>query len=144
MVEKVAAADTYELRHRVLGRDESAAAVAADDDGDLTSGHFADQIDGYVVATGTVRLSPTPTGEPTAWQIRGMAVEPDHRGEGLGSAILNALVDHAEAHGGGTIWCYVRVRARTLYERHGFRAVGEEFHDPVAGTQILMLRDAVG
>lgn len=143
MIERVPAVETYELRHRVLGRGDSPAGIAADDDGDPASGHFAHRIDGHVVATGTIRRRTTPAGVESAWQIRGMAVEPDHRGKGVGSAILTALIDHACAHGGGTIWCYARIAARTLYELHGFSVAGEPFHDPVAGTQVLMLRNAV-
>lgn len=143
VVERVAAIETYELRHRILGRGDSPAAAAVADDGEPDSGHFVHRMDGLVVATGTIRRRPPPEHNGPGWQIRGMAVEPDQRGKGLGSAILAALIDHAIAHDGGSIWCHARIRARTLYERYGFRGEGDPLEDPVAGTQLLMTRDTI-
>lgn len=143
VIERVLAAETYELRHLVLRRGDSPAGVAADDDDHPENGHFAHKIDDRVVATGTIRRRPTPTGVEPAWQIRGMAVEPEHRGKGLGSAILSALLDHADAHGGGVIWCEARIAAKALYERQGFTVAGDPFDDPVAGVQVPMLRDRI-
>lgn len=136
----VPAVETYELRHRVLGRGTTPAHVKSADDLDLDSGHYAVKIDGVVVATGTIRRKPSPRGEERAWQIRGMVVQPELRGRGLGSDVLTALIHHAESLGGGLMWCYARIGARTLYERHGFEAEGEAFEDAVAGTQVYMAR----
>lgn len=141
VIERVPAAETYELRHLVLRRGDSPAGVAADDDDEPENGHFVHKIEDRVVATGTIRRRPTPTGVGPAWQIRGMAVRPAYRGKGLGTAILTALLEHADAHGGGVIWCDARIAAKTLYERHGFSVAGEPFYDPVAGVQVPMLRN---
>jgi ribosomal protein S18 acetylase RimI-like enzyme len=139
MVEIVAALETYELRHRVLNRGPTPADAAAKDDGDPDSAHFAIKIDGAVVATGTVRRRDSPRGGVGShWQIRGMAVEPELRGRGLGTAVLTAITDHVAARGGDLVWCYVRIAAKTLYERHGFVAEGDAFDDRVAGTQIFL------
>lgn len=35
---------------------------------------------------------------PTSWRIRGMAVVEDMRGTGVGSNILQALIDHASIY----------------------------------------------
>lgn len=136
----VPAVETYELRHRVLRRGKTPADVKSADDLDPGSGHYAVKIEGVVVATGTVRRKPSPRGEERAWQIRGMAVQPELRGQGLGSDVLTALICHAESLGGGLIWCYARIGARTLYVRHGFGAEGEAFEDAVAGSQVYMAR----
>jgi ribosomal protein S18 acetylase RimI-like enzyme len=140
MIERVPATLTYELRHRVLGRGSSPADIEVDEDRDPQSGHFAHRSGGQIVAVGTIRRKRAPTGADPAWQIRGMAVDPAHRGQGLGSSVLQALLDHAATRGGGVVWCDARIAARTLYERHGFRVDGEPFEDPEAGTQVLMIR----
>ena len=140
-VEAVAADDTYELRHRVLGRGRTPADIAAADDAEPDSAHFAVRIDGAVVATGTVRRRRSPHGGAGAqWQVRGMAVEPELRSRGLGSAILARIIGHVEERGGGVTWCHVRIAARSLYQRHGFVPEGEPFDDAVAGTQVFMSR----
>lgn len=94
MVTSVGAEETYDLRHRVLGRGATAADVAAADDDDPDSGHFVIKVDGAVVATGTVRRRGSPrAGDGSHWQVRGMAVEPPFRGRGLGSSVLRAILD---------------------------------------------------
>lgn len=140
MADVVPGVETYELRHRVLGRGTTPADVESADDSDPDSGHYAIKIDGDVVATGTIRRKPSPRGQEQAWQIRGMAVRPELRGRGLGSDVLSDLIRHAETGGADLIWCYARVAARTLYERYGFEVEGEPFDDSVAGTQVLMVR----
>ena len=71
------------------------------------------------------------------WQVRGMAVEPELRGQGLGTAVLAAILDHVGDEG---VWCHARIAARSLYERHGFVVDGEPWDDAVAGTQVVMRR----
>ena len=140
-VEAVAAEDTYALRHRALGRGRTPADIAAADDAEPESAHFAVRLERAVVATGTVRRRRSPRGGPGAqWQVRGMAVEPELRGRGFGAAILSAIIDHVEERGGGVVWCHARIAARSLYERHGFVPQGEPFDDAVAGTQVFMSR----
>lgn len=141
VVELVPADETYDLRHRVLGRGRTPSDLAAADDGDPDSGHFAIKLDGDVVATGTVRRRTSPRDERgSQWQVRGMAVEPALRGRGLGSAVLAAILEHVAERGGDLVWCHARIAARRLYERHGFLAEGELFEDPVAGSQVFMSR----
>lgn len=79
-----------------------------------------------------------PEGEPGDWRVRGMATRPDARGRGAGSAILQALVEHAVAHGARRVWCNARKRARSLYERAGFEVTSEEFEPPRIGPHYRM------
>jgi predicted GNAT family N-acyltransferase len=72
------------------------------------------------------------------WRVRGMATEPDVRGAGAGSAVLAALLSHAQEHGGQRVWCNARSPARTLYERAGFRATSEEFELAQIGPHFVM------
>jgi RimJ/RimL family protein N-acetyltransferase len=57
----------------------------------------------------------------------GLSVDRDHRGRGLGTALLEALVDWAPAHGVSRIqaWAWANnPRAIGLYERLGFEREG--------------------
>jgi GNAT superfamily N-acetyltransferase len=82
-----------------------------------------------------------PEGEPGTWRVRGMATEPEARGQGSGTAVLGALLDHARKHGAQRVWANVRVRAGTLYERAGFCAISDEYNDPDIGPHLLMSRE---
>jgi ribosomal protein S18 acetylase RimI-like enzyme len=58
-----------------------------------------------------------------------IAVVPNARGKGVGSALLGALLDRARAEGYDAISLSVdrnNAGAIELYERHGFERVGEE------------------
>lgn len=57
------------------------------------------------------------------FQITDIAVDPAHRGRGLGKAIMSALMSHVEAELPGTAYVSLiaDVPANTLYEQFGFR-----------------------
>jgi ribosomal protein S18 acetylase RimI-like enzyme len=81
-----------------------------------------------------------PDGEPGGWRIRGMATAEQARGRGLGTAVLEALIEHAGAAGATRVWCNARTPARSLYERAGFRVASAEFEIPGIGPHFVMER----
>ncbi len=91
---------------------------------------------GELVAVGLVG----PEGDPGAWRIRGMAAAPAARGRGAGTAVLDALLDHARTQGAASVWANVRIPARRLYERAGFLPVSDEFEEPMIGPHVVMSR----
>ena len=58
-----------------------------------------------------------------------MAVLKDCRGQGIGSAILTALLDIARQQQWSDVYLYAQVAAIPFYEKHGFTANGEQFMD---------------
>jgi GNAT superfamily N-acetyltransferase len=90
--------------------------------------------EGQLVAVGLIG----PEGDPGAWRVRGMATEPDSRGRGAGSAVLDALVGQARSEGADQVWASVRTPARALYERAGFRPDSDVYEVPRIGPHILM------
>ncbi|WP_329108368.1 GNAT family N-acetyltransferase [Micromonospora sp. NBC_01699] len=64
-----------------------------------------------------------PRGEPH-WYLQQMVVVPDHRGRGLGGAMLSHQLARADAAGVAAYLEASSPRNRRLYERHGFRALG--------------------
>jgi GNAT superfamily N-acetyltransferase len=94
-----------------------------------------------VVGTGSVsRGSPPWAPDEPAWRIRAMAVAPDRRGRGIGSAVLAALLHHVRVQGGGLTWCNARTPAQGLYARAGFTPHGDVFDIPRIGPHIAMSR----
>lgn len=79
----------------------------------------AGEIVGFVVATSPlISLWGGKVGE-----IAVLAVEPDHRGQGIGSRLLRAGLDTLKARGMSSARLHVEtgnVRAIALYERFGF------------------------
>lgn len=63
----------------------------------------------------------------TRIHILDIALMPDRRGSGVGTAIIGALQDYARARGKGTDIFVERINpAKSLYDRMGFKVVREE------------------
>jgi ribosomal protein S18 acetylase RimI-like enzyme len=69
-----------------------------------------------------------------------MATREDLRGQGVGSRVLGAVVDHVASRGGLLVWCNARVGAIAFYERAGFSTYGEEWVLPSVGPHVVMWR----
>jgi ribosomal protein S18 acetylase RimI-like enzyme len=70
-----------------------------------------------------------------------MATVPELRGRGAGTAVLRALIEHAESQGATRIWASVRTPARSLYERAGLLAVSDVFETPDIGPHLIVSRE---
>ena len=141
-VREVTADEIQPLRQRVLRPHQQLDELREPDDDAPDSAAFAAVDDaGVVVATGTVKRRPPPfphPGDVPAWQLGAMAVDPGHRGEGLGSAILDAILRHVDARGGGLVWCNARIPARGFYLHHGFEVASAPFELPDIGPHVVM------
>jgi GNAT superfamily N-acetyltransferase len=67
-----------------------------------------------------------------------MATAEDRRNEGVGTAVLEAVIEHVRRHGGGLLWCNARTPAVSFYERAEFATRGERWDDPILGPHIAM------
>ncbi len=75
-----------------------------------------------------------------AWQMRGVAVHPDARGEGIGHLLMQRIMEHVTAHQGTFLWCNARVTAHDFYRQLGFERRGEPFEVPGTGPHYVMTR----
>ncbi len=85
-------------------------------------------------AIGTGRIT-------TAGHIGRMAVRQPWRGKGVGSALLNALLDIARQHGLPHVVLNAQTQAVAFYLGHGFRPEGDVFLD--AGIPHRRMRRAL-
>ena len=138
-IRRVAAAETFPLRQRVLRPHETADALATHpNDGEAV--HLAAVEDGTVVGTAMVlpEQAPWAAAGAASWRLRGMATAEGKRREGIGAALLNAVLEYVELHGGGRLWCSARTSARSFYERAGFVSRGEIWDEPHLGPHVMM------
>ena len=75
-----------------------------------------------------------------AWQLRGMATQPEVRGAGLGRAVLEFGEQEVRRRGGAFVWCNARVIAVGFYRRHAWETLGEQFEIPTVGPHFRMVR----
>ena len=145
---------SYPLRQRVLRPHQGLEAVAWEGDEEPATASFGavDRQDGAIVGVATVFPEPAPFTpeavgleasvaiEEATWRLRGMATSESLRGQGIGSAVLKAVLDHVAAKGGRLIWCNARVGAVGFYERAGFATWGDEWVLASIGPHVVMWR----
>jgi GNAT superfamily N-acetyltransferase len=132
LVREVPIAQTRPLRRAILRPHDSEETVASHEPDDAFAlGAFQGE---ELVAVGFIGVD----GPPGSWRIRGMATVARLRGEGVGSAVLAGLIEHARAAGATRVWCNARTPARSFYARAGFRVVSEEFEIPGIGPHFVM------
>ncbi len=133
-VVELSASETHEVRLRVLrAGTPSADPHYAQDDLDDTW-HLGACIDGRLMGVSTWAPEVW-TNEPSrpAVRLRGMAVDHDAQGTGIGARLLGAGVARARRAGAGLVWASARDSALGFYERAGFETVGDGFIDGPTG-----------
>jgi predicted GNAT family N-acyltransferase len=113
--------EALELRRRVFVGQQGVTLEADRDGLDPEATHIV-AIDGGRVI-GTCRL----VFDDGLARLGRMAVEDEARGRGIGAALLAVAEAHARAAGATRIRLHAQLAARSLYERGGFEARGEEF-----------------
>ena len=107
-------------------------------DVDPATRHVGVFIEGACVGCATF-LRKDDEGRP-AWQLRGMATAPTHRGQGLGRALL-AFAERELAAEADRFWCNARETAAPFYEKMGWVRVSERFIIDGVGPHYRMAKD---
>jgi len=114
--------ELIDLRQKVLHPGGPRDRVVYAEDSDESTLHLILKENKKIVACGT--LIDEGGG---VFRIRGMAVSDNFRGRGVGSSLVEYFIDHVKKHNGHLVWCNGRVKALSLYERHGFVKNGDVF-----------------
>lgn len=112
------------LRNAVISRYTDAAGSTAGDDAPLAShvGAFREE---DLVGVGSIHPEAMPDGfRVGAWRLHGLAVEHGFRGRGIGSMLVERLLEHAAANEARGAWCLAPAGAFGFFERYGFRRAG--------------------
>lgn len=78
------------------------------------------EAEGELIGFAHVREQPDTFTAGPAWYLDDLYTEPAVRGSGAGTALLQAIAEHARAHGGGTVrWITAadNERAQRVYDR---------------------------
>jgi GNAT superfamily N-acetyltransferase len=61
------------------------------------------------------------------WRLRGLAVYPHHRGQGLGAELVTRIISLLRTRNCFLVWGLARLTVLGIYSRAGFRTYGEIF-----------------
>ncbi len=140
-VREVTSAHTLPLRTRVLrpGREPSESLFVGPMPPE--SRHFAAYDGEDIVGVGFILPNVAPfDATPTAWMLRGMAVDPERQGQGIGAAIVRFVEGEARREEIELLWFNARIQAVGFYARLGFEPIGEEFMIPNVGPHLVMFK----
>lgn len=119
-IQPISAEQTYALRHAVLWPDKPFDYVKIDTDPE--GHHYGAFRDRALVAV----ISLFVTG--TEARFRKFATQPNQQRQGIGTLLLNYVMDEARRLGADTIWCDARLDAADFYRRFGMEAVSDVFY----------------
>jgi len=135
-VEEVTVAEVRPYRVEYLRRGTASENVVFAEDDLAGTRHLAVRgSNGRLVAISSWNdaASPDRPGEP-ALQLRGMAVAPDHRRQGLGETLIVAGLALAVERRAAWVWANARDSALAFYTSAGFEVIGDGF--VTADTQL--------
>ena len=129
-----------DLRHVILrhGLPREAAIFPGDDA--PTSRHYAAIENERVV--GCLTLHQSQWESQPAWQLRGMATDKEHQGQGIGRAMMAFMESDllSDANASRQLWCNARVPAKNFYVNLGWKIVSDIFDIPTAGPHVRMIK----
>ncbi|MCX6217461.1 GNAT family N-acetyltransferase [Spirosoma sp.] len=119
-IQPISAEETYPLRHSVLWPDKPFDYVKVENDAE--GHHIGAFQEGELVAV----ISLFVKGQES--RFRKFAARPDRQRQGIGTRLLNHVMDEARQLGAQTIWCDARLDTADFYRRFGMEAVSEVFY----------------
>jgi len=143
----VSADEVRPLRTRILrpGYPPERLLVFPEDDHSECA-HVAAISDGKIIGVATFLLKPTvQLDDPQAIQLRGMAVDTQMQGQGVGKCILDFALEELEKRFSKSKWvlCNARQSAAHFYDRCGFEILSDSFDIPEIGPHFVMARKII-
>lgn len=137
---QVHAADVLDLRHGVLRAGLPRDEAIFDGDDDPTTLHFAACLNPLRIVGCASFMLNSHEGQP-AWQLRGMATDPQFRNLRIGGALLDAAENVLRQTSPlRLLWCNARTPALRFYQRQGWTPISDIFEIPTAGPHVRMIR----
>ncbi len=139
LIRPVQAEEIYDLRMSVLIAGTNRTSPQFPGDLDPGTLHFG-AVDGERII-GCATFIPSEWMGQLAWQVRGMATDPQYLGKGVGSAVLRHAEEVLRSRGRPFLWCNARTQAVGFYLKQGWRIVSKEFVITNVGPHFKMMKE---
>ena len=142
-VDKVDADKRFiDFRHRWLREGRPRESALFKEDSLYDTYHFAARSNGIILGIVSY-LNKRNDGiqcNKLSYQLRGMAIDKNHRRQKIGQSILNTSLKFLESKSISLVWCNAREESCGFYKKQGFQSVGNYFLIPDVGQHILMYK----
>ena len=140
-VKQITSQQTYAVRQPVLRPGKPIDSCIFDGDDLPQTVHFGVYDSNNLVGIVSVfRVSHPHFTNTNQYQLRGMAVLPNHQKKGLGDLLLMAAEDYIKQQDAGLIWFNAREVAVGFYSKAGYTVSGELFEIPNVGPHYVMFK----
>lgn len=127
--------EAMELRYVLFFKEFGLPKSVTADELESVSSHVVISDGNELLAYG--RLSPLGSG---VFRISQIVVPKDHRSKGYASKLLRKLMEIAIAKGATTLQLNSQLSAKTLYQRLGFREIGEVYRVKLTGIEHIKMQ----
>jgi GNAT superfamily N-acetyltransferase len=135
---KIQSNQTHGLRQRILRPHQTIEEMEYPLDNEQGSYHIGAFIEDQLV--GIASLYPESQNTELHrghWRIRGMAVDEEWQGKGVGRTLVQKCIDYVKGQGGHSLWCHARTSAIGFYDSLGFKRIGNEFEIESIGPHYM-------
>ncbi|OIQ22556.1 MAG: GNAT family N-acetyltransferase [Flavobacterium sp. MedPE-SWcel] len=133
--------DTYSVRQPVLRPGKPIESCVFIGDDDKTTVHFGIYCND--ILAGILSIFKTSTSifpEKEQYQMRGMAILPEHQKKGLGEKLLYKGEEYIKSKKAQVIWFNARENAVQFYKKTGFEIINNSFNIPDIGIHYIMYK----
>lgn len=138
LIKEVRLEEIIPLRHKILRTGKPISTCYFEEDkrkGTFHLGAFA--LNNLVgIATFTPHISTND--ELINYQLRGMAVEKNQQGNGIGKEIILQAITVLREQKVKLLWCNAREDAKIFYQKMGFKVIGDSYEIPSVGIHYKM------
>lgn len=141
-IREIPVADVYSIRQPVLRPERPLSECVFEGDTSAKTFHLGLYMDENLIGVASFMQNSNPLfKEADQYQLRGMAVLPEFKGQGFGASLLiegekklKNLVNHP------FLWFNARDYAIGFYEKFGYKTRGEKFDVPGVCLHIIMFK----
>jgi len=141
-IREIPAAAVYCIRQSVLRPGRPLSECVFEGDTSEKSFHLGLSMDENLIGVASFMQNSNPLfKEANQYQLRGMAVLPESKGQGFGASLLIAGKKKLEKLGNHPfLWFNAREVAIGFYEKFGYKTIGEKFDVPGVCQHIVMYK----
>ena len=133
--------DTYSVRRPVLRQGKPIESCVFNGDDDETTIHFGIYDNDILAGIVSIFKTSSPAFvKKEQYQIRGMAILPEHQKKGLGEKLLQKSEEYIKSMKGELIWFNARENAVPFYKKAGFEIINNAFNIPEIGIHYIMYK----